>query len=151
MKHCVRIVLTACCICFAYCVSAQSSASTKKSLFHQYPAQLTCAAEQLDQLFNAGKGAKASLDLSGNLRLEGTITHRISKYNQLETVGISLPAFDHILLSVTRRYDAQHQPVFAAQLMSPRHADGYLLSRQKDGTYRFSKISTDELLPVCSH
>ena len=151
MKHCVRIVLTACCIGMAYCVSAQSTAFSKKSLFQQYPAQVTCSAEQLDQLFNAGKGAKASLELSGSFRQEGTITHRIIKYNQLETVGITLPAFDHILLSVTRRYNAQQKPVFAAQLMSPRHADGYLLSLQKDGSYRFSKISTDELMPVCSH
>jgi len=132
-------------------VSAQSSAVSKKSLFNSYPQQLTCSAEQLNQLFNSGKGGNALLELPGNLRLQGTVTHRISKYNQLETVGITLPAFDHILLSVTRRYDAQHQPVFAAQVMSPRHADGYLLNRQKDGTYRFSKISTDELMPVCSH
>ncbi len=150
MKHCVRIVLTAALLLTIAFAKAQTPVSSSKTLFHQYPEVISCTAAQLEKLFSAEKNGRVRLDLPG-MPLEGTLTHRFSRYNQLETIGIQLPAFDQILLSVTRRYDADRQPVYAAQLLSSRYADGYLLNRQKDGSYRFSKISSQELMPVCSH
>ena len=151
MKHCVRIVLVACLVITACRVSAQTTSSYGKTIFSQLPNQISCSATELDKLFLSEQGKNTTLSLGGNLHLEGIVKQRIRKYDQLETIGISLPAYDDIILGVTRRYDNNHQPVFAAQMISTRYADGYLLSRLKDGSYQFTKINREELMPVCAH
>ena len=151
MKHCVRIVLVACLAITACRASAQTTSSSGKTIFSQLPDQIFCSAAELDKLFLSEQGKNTTLSLTGNLLLEGMVKHRIRKYDQLETIGISLPAYDDIILGVTRRYNNHHQPVFSAQIISPRYSDGYLLSRLKDGSYQFTKINREELMPVCAH
>jgi hypothetical protein len=121
----------------------------KPNLFAAYPNQITCSEQQLSQLFTANTGNTVSLILPGNLLLQGQVKNKTTKYGQIQTLAIQLPAFGNILLSVSKRQNAQNSTVYSAHLISNQFADGYQLKRNSNGLYQFEKIETEKLLPVC--
>jgi hypothetical protein len=129
---------------------AQKTPTNKPSLFTDYPAVIVCTEAQLNSLFTAGNEMNVSLSLPGNLMLQGEVTNRATKYNNLQTVSVKLPAFRNILFSVTKRNVDSKKPVYTAYLLSADYADGYQLKRSADNTYQFVKIETAKLLPACN-
>jgi hypothetical protein len=150
MKHCTKLLLAAVCTFLSFYSFAQKPASSKSSLFHNYPAVIPCSEAQLNRLFTARKGEQVKLSLAGNLVLQGGVTSNTLKYNTLQTLAIRLPGFNDILFSVTRRYDRNNRALYMAHLFDSRYADGYQLKRHADGTYQFIKIETEKMLPHCT-
>jgi hypothetical protein len=147
MKPILSILLAA---LFTGCFSISFSQS-KKFLFSRYPANISCTAVQLSKLFSAEKGQQVSLKLSENFKLEGPVSNKISKYNNtLQTVVIQLPAFNNMLLAISKRVAANNQTVYIGHLYNSESADGYQLKQHEDNTYQFVKIETDKVLQPCN-
>ena len=147
MKHILSILLA---VLFTGCFSTSFSQS-KKLLFSRYPANISCTEAQLSKLFNADKGQQVSLKLSDNFKLEGTVFNKISKYNNtLQTLVVQLPAFNNMLLAISKRLAANNQTVYIGHLYNSESADGYQLKQQGNNTYQFVKIETDKVLQPCN-
>ena len=129
---------------------AQKPSSPKLFLFKNYPAIINCTEAQLNNLFAAARGESISLSLSNELKLQGSITSKITKYNNLQTLTIKLPGFKNILFSVTKRTDDNNKNIFVGHLFNTDYADGYQLKRNADNSYQFIKIETEKLLPTCN-
>lgn len=147
MKPFLSILLT---ILFIGCFSTIFSQS-KKAFFSRYPAQVGCSEAQLCKLFNAEKGQQVSLELSDNFKLEGSVSNKISKYNNaLQTLVIELPAFNNMLLAVSKRTTSNNQNVYIGHLYNSESADGYQLQQQQNNTYQFVKVETEKVLQPCN-
>ena len=147
MKPFLSILLT---VLFIGCFSTSFSQS-KKAFFSRYPAKIACTETQLGKLFNAEKGQQVSLILSDNFKLEGSVSDKISKYNNtLQTLVIQLPAFNNMLLAVSKRSTANNQTVYIGHLYNNESADGYQLRQQEHNTYQFVKIETEKVLQPCN-
>ncbi len=147
MKPFLSILLA---VLFTGCLSTSYSQS-KKSFFSQYPANIACTAAQLSKLFNAEKGQQVSFKLSDNFKLEGSVSTKISKYNNtLQTLVIQLPAFNNMLLAISKRSATNNQSVYIGHLYNSESADGYQLQQQGNNTYQFVKIETDKVLQPCN-
>lgn len=147
MKKLSAIFIAFFCL-LAIAAMAQQTAK-KATLFDQYPASINCSEEQLSQLFTAGQGKQVHLLLPGNLKLEGKITHDIKKDGNLHMIAVSLPAFNNILFSISRRMDSHNKPVYRGHIINAAYADGYELQRNTNNNYQFTKVETAKLLPYC--
>jgi hypothetical protein len=150
MKNSTKLLLAALCIFSMLGSTAQKPASQKPFLFNNYPAVINCSEILLSNLFNAGKGQAINLSLPSNLTLKGTITSKLTKYNNLQTISIQLPGFNNILFSITKRLDAANKAVYIGHLFNSNYADGYELKRNAENNYQFIKIATEKLLPTCN-
>ena len=147
MKHILSILLA---VLFTGCFSTSFSQS-KKLLFSRYPPNIACTEAQLSKLFNADKGQQVSLKLSDNFKLEGPVFNKTSKYNNtLQTLVVQLPAFNNMLLAISKRAAANNQTVYIGHLYNSESADGYQLQQQGRNTYQFVKIETDKVLQPCN-
>jgi len=147
MKPILSILLT---VLFTGCFLTSFSQS-KKLLFSRYPASIACTEAQLSKLFSADKGQQVSLKLSENFKLEGPVSNKISKYNNtLQTLVIQLPAYNNMLLAISKRSAANNQTVYIGHLYNSESADGYQLKQQGGNTYQFVKIETDKVLQPCN-
>lgn len=147
MKPFLSILLT---VLFIGCFSTIFSQS-KKAFFSRYPSKIACTETQLGKLFNAEKGQQVSLMLSDNFKLEGSVSNKISKYNNtLQTLVIELPAFNNMLLAVSKRTTSNSKNVYIGHLYNSESADGYQLQQQQDSTYQFVKIETEKVLQPCN-
>ena len=146
MKPLLSILLTVLFTGFFSNIFSQS----KKLLFSRYPANIACTEAQLSKLFTADKGQLVSLKLSENFKLEGAVFNKISKYNNtLQTLVIQLPAFNNMLLAISKRAAENNQSVYIGHLYNSESADGYQLKQQGNNTYQFVKIETDKVLQPC--
>lgn len=147
MKPFLSILLT---VLFTGCFSTIFSQS-KKAFFSRYPSNISCTEAQLCKLFNAEKGQQVSLILSDNFKLEGLVSNKISKYNNtLQTLVIQLPAFNNMLMAVSKRTMANYQTVYIGHLYNHESTDGYQLLQQENHTYQFVKIETEKVLQPCN-
>ena len=144
-KWCIAVMLTL----LAYSSPAQTL-QKKSSLFSACPASADCSVQQLNRLFNAVNGQTIQLALTEKFILKGTLKNKINKYGKIETLFIQLPSFGNTLFSVSRRMDEQKKYVYSAHLLNKNFADGYQLKRHKNDVYRFEKIETEKLLPLCN-
>lgn len=144
-RWCIAVMLTL----IAYSSPAQTL-QKKSSLFSAYPVSVDCPVQQLNSLFTAANGQPVQLALSEKFILKGTLKNKINKYGKIETLFIQLPSFDNILLSVSRRMDEQKNYVYSAHLFNRNFSDGYELKRGKNNVYRFEKIETEKILPLCN-
>lgn len=148
MKLSKSILLAALLVC---CFSISFSQSKKALLFSLYPTIIPCTEAQLNVLFSAEKGEKTKLQLTDNFKLEGLVINKISKYNNtLQTLTVQLPAFNNLLLAVSKRKDENNQNVYIAHLYNNQFADGYQLIRTASNTYQFTKIETGQVLQPCN-
>jgi hypothetical protein len=117
-------------------------------LFNQLPGLIDCTEAQLAQLFSASKGQVAAFEVPGAIRLQGTVVNKYSKYQQLETIVLQLPAYDNILFAISRRNDVAKGMVYIGHLYSSKHADGYSIRAGNNG-YQMKKITTASVLQPC--
>ena len=97
MKYLITTLCTVLLIIAAYTVSAQSAKIYKPYLFKNYPAVIELSEKKFDNLFAAKQGENKNLSLPGGLSLSGEVVSNISKYNNLQTVAIKLPAFNNMI------------------------------------------------------
>ena len=91
------------------------------------------------------------MELSDNFKLEGPVSNKISKYNNaLQTLVIELPAFNNMLLAVSKRTTSNNQNVYIGHLYNSESADGYQLQQHQNNTYQFVKIVTEKVLQPCN-
>jgi hypothetical protein len=150
MKYTVAILCLMVAVLFSLNSYAQNSTANKNSLFTHYPPVINCSAAQLEQLFTAAKGEHVSLALPGNFTIEGPVKSNEVKYSNLQTIVISLPSFNNIVLALSKRKAEDNSVVFTGHLFSNAYTDGYELKRSPDKGYQFIKIETEKILPTCS-
>jgi hypothetical protein len=129
---------------------SQASRSAKAALFTSFPNSINCSESQLARMFAASKGQQISLSLGNNLSLSGAITSKLTKYSNLQTIVVKLPAFKDALFSLSKQIDQNNHINYVGRIMNPQYADGFELKRTADGNYQFVKIDLEKILVDCS-
>jgi hypothetical protein len=146
------LTITLCTVLLALAASttkAQSAKFSKPSLFKNYPETAELSEAQLNKLFAGKKGEQTLLTLSGGLLLNGPMVSNISKYSNLQSIAIKLPAFNNILFALSKRIAKDNSIIYTGHLFSRDYADGYEL--QKVGNkYQLIKVDMEKLLPACN-
>lgn len=122
----------------------------KPSQFSGLPSSIQCSEAQLRSFFTASKGQNISLALANNLTLSGPVTSNLSKYKNLQTVVVKLPAFNNTLFSLSKQTDADNNTIYVGRIINPQYADGYELKRNPDGNYQLTKIDLEKILVNCN-
>jgi hypothetical protein len=135
---------------FAQQASANRSSPGKPSLFSQFPDVINCTASQLNSFFESRQGQNVNVSFNNILTLAGAVKSNLSKYSNLQTVVIQLPAFNDILFSISKRTDQQNNIIYVGHLFNNAYTDGYELKRIDQENYQLTKISMDKILPTCS-
>ena len=150
MKYLITTLCTVLLIIAACTVAAQSATLSKPYLFKNFPAAIDFSAAQLNSLFSAKQGQNKNLSLPGGLSLSGTVVNNISKYNNLQTLAIKLPAFNNMLFALSKRTAKDNSVVYVGHLFSKDYADGYELKRNDNNTYQLVKVDMEKMLPACN-
>lgn len=150
MKYLITTLCTVLLTITAYTVAAQSAKISKPHLFKSYPAAIDFSEAQLNNLFAAKKGEEKALALPGGLSLKGEVVSNVSKYNNLQTIAIKLPAFNNMLFSLSKRTTKDNSVVYAGHLFSKDYADGYELKKNDNNTYQLVKVDMEQMLPTCN-
>lgn len=150
MKYLITTLCTVLLTIAACTVSAQNATVSKPYLFKNYPAVIDFSEAQLISLFSAKKGQDKTLALPGGLSLSGPVVSNISKYSNLQTLAIKLPAFNNMLFSLSKRTAKDNSVVYVGHLFSKDYADGYELKRNDNNTYQLVKVEMKEVLPTCN-
>jgi hypothetical protein len=129
---------------------SQANRSAKAALFTSFPNSINCSESQLASMFAASKGQQISLSLGNNLSLSGAITSKLTKYSNLQTIVVKLPAFKDALFSLSKQIDQNNHINYVGRIMNPQYADGFELKRTADGNYQFVKIDLEKILVDCS-
>lgn len=135
---------------FAQHSSTERSSPTKPYLFNKFPDVINCTAAHLNSFFAGGQGQTVNISFNNTLTLAGSIKSNISKYSNLQTVLVQLPAFNNILFCLSKRADEQHNIVYTGHLFNNAYADGYELKKGGHGDYQLIKISMEKFLPTCN-
>jgi hypothetical protein len=124
--------------------------SARPSLFANHPASMECTESQLASLFAVAKGQNISVSLNDDFTVAGPVTSNLSKYKNLQTIVIKLPAFNNTLFSLSKQTTADNQIIYVGRIINPIYADGYELQRNPDGNYQLTKIDIEKILVNCS-
>ncbi len=135
---------------FAQHSSAEKSSPIKPFLFNKFPDVINCTAVQLNSFFAGGQGQAVNIAFDNTLTLAGNIKSNITKYSNLQTVLVQLPAFNNILFSLSKRTDEHHNIIYTGHLFNNAYADGYELKKGGHGDYQLIKISMEKMLPTCN-
>ncbi len=150
MKHCTQLVLAALCLLTSLSTAAQKKSSAKPYLFKDYPTVINCTESQLASLFTYDNNVEVTLLLPNGLELKGPVRWWAKRYSNLQAISLKLTDFDNTLFSVSRRYDASNNFIYAAHLFHPDYADGYELVRKDGNNYQLVKMETDKIIQICS-
>jgi len=140
------VALTLC----AAAVSAQNTLLSKPSLFSKYPNVINCTSAQLNSFFESDQGKNVKVLINNTFTLAGSVKSKLVKYNNLQTVVIKLPAFNNILLTLSKRTDKHEIITYVGHLFDNAYADGYELKKINNDNYQFIKISMEKILPDCN-
>ena len=129
---------------------SQTNRSGKAALFTSFPTSINCSESQLSSMFAASKGQSINLSLGNNLSLSGAVTSKLTKYSNLQTIVVKLPAFKDALFSLSKQIDQNNNIHYVGRIMNPKYADGFELKRTADGNYQLIKIDLEKILVDCS-
>ena len=150
MKNLATITLMVALTLCAATVSAQNTLLSKPSLFSKYPDVINCTSAQLNSFFESDQGKTVKVSINNTFTLAGSVKSKLAKYNNLQTVVINLPAFNNILLTLSKRTDKREIITYVGHLFDNAYADGYELKKINNDNYQFIKISMEKILPDCS-
>ena len=128
---------------------AQSKRSGKPQLFTNLPPSITLSELQLHNLFVLAKGQTAHLPINAASAFSGTVSSNVSKYDNLQTIIIKLPAYSNTLLSLSKQIENK-TITFVGRIFNPQFEDGFELTKTQDGLYHLVKIATTNTLTDCS-
>src|ERR671913_1967462 len=124
---------------------AQSKRSGKPQLFTNLPPLITLSESHLHQLFSFTLGQTVQLPIKEGAGFSGTVTSNISKYHNLQTIIIKLPAYSNTLLSLSKQTE-NNTITFVGRIFNPQFEDGFELTKTQDGRYHLVKIVTTNTL-----
>jgi len=150
MKNLATITLMVALTLCAATVSAQNTLLSKPSLFSKYPNVINCTSAQLNSFFESDQGKNVKVLINNTFTLAGSVKSKLNKYNNLQTVVIKLPAFNNILLTLSKRTDKHEIITYVGHLFDNAYADGYELKKINNDNYQFIKISMEKILPDCN-
>jgi len=150
MKNLATITLMVALTLCAATVSAQNTLLSKPSLFSKYPDVINCTSAQLNSFFESDQGKNVKVLINNTFTLAGSVKSKLNKYNNLQTVVIKLPAFNNILLTLSKRTDKHEIITYVGHLFDNAYADGYELKKINNDNYQFIKISMEKILPDCN-
>jgi len=150
MKNLATITLMVALTLCAATVSAQNTLLSKPSLFSKYPDVINCTSAQLNSFFESDQGKTVKVSINNTFTLAGSVKSKLAKYNNLQTVVINLPAFNNILLTLSKRTDKREIITYVGHLFDNAYADGYELKKINNDNYQFIKISMEKILPDCN-
>ena len=150
MKNLATIILMVALTLCAAAVSAQNALLAKPSLFSKYPDIINCTSAQLNSFFESDEGKNVKVSINNTFTLAGSVKSKLIKYNNLQTVVIKLPAFNNILLTLSKRTDKREIITYVGHLFDNAYADGYELKKINNDNYQFIKISMEKILPDCN-
>ena len=128
---------------------AQSKRAGKPQLFTHLPFSIAISESLLEQLFASTKGQPVQLPITEASGFSGTVTSNISKYHNLQTIIIKLPAYSNTLLSISKQVENK-SITFVGRIFNPQFEDGFELTKTQDGLYHLVKIATTNTLTDCS-
>jgi hypothetical protein len=150
MKNLATTTLTVLLSLYTSIGFAQNIPADKPFLFSNYPDVINCTSAQLHSFFDARQGENVKVAFANNFRLYGLVKSNLVKYSNLQTVTITLPAFNNILFSLSKRTDNYEIITYVCHLFSTEYADGYQLKKIDNDNYQFIKINMAKILPDCN-
>lgn len=143
--------LVLCCLSIC-CVHAfaQKLPAGKPAIFTQLPAVIPVHATEFTTLFNSQQGDAVHQKLGNQFPVDGVVTTRTFKFNQLHTVGIRLPQYHNLLLVLNKRLLADNSWLFSGRIISPEFSDSYELKHIKGDDYQLIRMETEQRLPTCN-
>lgn len=141
-------------LCSADTIAQNNSTSrsniSKAYLFKTLPNDIPCTAAQLNNFFTVNESQSLKILFNNTLKIEGTVKKNIIKSNRLQTVIVSLPAFNNIDFHLSKRKDQNNNVVYVGHLFDMAYSDGYELKKIDQENYHFVKISMNKILPDCA-
>lgn len=124
---------------------AQISTSNRPYLFKDVNNQLPATISELDKAFTVPAGTALQMQFN-NFLFKGTVTSSIKRYDKLYSVIIHSPSLHNTLFSISRRINDDNTITYIGRILNEQFADGFELVKNKDGSYLFNKIKTDEMI-----
>ena len=150
MKNLIITLSIVLCSFSAFTSFSQSAQNGKPSLFANYPSAINCTEAQLSSLFSAAPGQNVSMSLPGNFTIAGSVISNTAKFSNLQAMVIKLPAFNNMVLALSKRSDDNNRITYVGHLFNSKYSDGYELKRNTNGDYQFIKIETEKILQDCT-
>ena len=150
MKHLTTTMCSVLLALLAITGYSQNKQTGKPSQFAALPSSFQLTESQLGSFFAASKGQNISVGLTSNFTLAGPVTSNVSKYKNLRTIVVQLPAFNNSLFSLSKQTDEHNNTIYVGRILNPLYADAYELKRNPDGNYQLIKFDLDRILVTCN-
>ena len=145
MKIMYKMAVLCMIILFSYTAHAQILTSNRQNHFDKYAANLPTPESELSKAFSVPEGGKVKIDF-GNFSFNGIVTSSIKRYDNLYTVIVKSPILNNTLLAISKRINDDKTITYVGRIINNNYADGYVLKKDKNGSYAMNKIKTDDLV-----
>ncbi len=139
------------CIISSLNTNAQQNATTKPNLFNAFPSAINCSEQELSRAFNTTVGQNISLSFSNNFSFAGVLTTNMQQYSNLQTTLIKSPAFSNAIFCLSKRTETDNSVTYVGRIVNDNYGDGYMLTKNSDGTYTLNKFEAARKKQDCSH
>ncbi len=138
------------CIMFAslICSGQRSNADKgreKTKAFNTLPARFPAHQKSLEQLFSLTTGDSVNIEFNRNFILNGIVTDRVHRSNDLESINIKPSDDAGVLYTFSRIRRKDGQILFTGRALHRNVGDVLLLTR-KDGDYYFEKKQANTII-----
>ena len=130
---------------FFYTTRAQVSpplnqhVADKPLLFSSLPEKLDCNLEEVDKLFMSSPSQKLQIRLNNQLHLEGTVTEKIYKSQEVLTINFRVSNYNDALFTISRII--QNGTIrYSGRITSRDNGDVLMLVKEHE-KYYFNKLS----------
>ena len=130
--------------------STSRTSISKRYLFKTLPNDIPCTASQLNSIFSINESENLKILFNNTLKIEGNVKKNIIKNDRLQTVIVTLPAFNNIDFHLSKRKDQNNLIVYVGHLFDMAYSDGYELKKIDQINYHFVKILMNKILPDCA-
>lgn len=145
MKIVYRTTVLCLVLTISYSAHSQILRSTRQNHFDKYAADLVTPESELCKAFRVPEGGKVKMHF-GDFTFYGIVTSSLKRYDNLYTVIVKSPALNNTLLSISKRINDDKTTTYVGRIINDNYADGYVLKKDKSGSYAMNKIKTDALV-----
>ncbi len=130
---------------------SQSPGISKPKQFDNYPGVINCTEAELSRVFGSPAGQDINLAFSDNFNFTGNITSNNIKYNNLQSAVVTSPLFHNTIFNISKRINKDNSITYVGHIINKDYFDGYELTRDAAGNYKFIKIETTKVIQDCAH
>lgn len=120
-------------------------APSRPELFARVSAKTECNVKELHRLCNARMADAVTIQLSGDLSLNGEVTDRVQQTDSVTTLNLRLANFDGALLNLTLLTQPDNTYRISGRIIHPQSGD-ILLLKQENNRYFLVKESRKFLM-----